>query len=75
MLRGASPFYLLGTYFDSRLVNRFYDIPTEERTKAQSDYLRVYNLLLDVTEFRRSAVLYTFYEEDIKQLSNEAKQF
>lgn len=75
MLRGANPFYLLGTYFDSRVVNKFYTIPTEDRTDVQANYLRVYNLLLDVTEFRRSAVLYTFYEEDIKQLSNEAKQF
>lgn len=71
-MRGANPFYLLATYFDSKKVNQFYDIPTEERTEVQSNYLRIYNLLLDVTEYRRSAVLYEFIESDIKELSKKA---
>ena len=69
---GSNPFYLIATYFEVKKVNQFYNIKPEARTEVQSNYLRVYNLLLDVTEFRRSAKLYTFYESDISDLSKKA---
>ena len=74
VLNGHNPFDLKEKYFKPKFVNAVVERHRVPFNKDVRNYLRIYNILTDVIEERRSYKLWTFYEEPIKALHDRVAE-